>query len=67
MKSFNKFIGMYSRSDKVLRLGQMFVNMYIKQPYPALFYANYYDSEVLIFKWLYDHQYYNKLPLELER
>ena len=45
-----------------LRLGQRFVNMYIKGSWPELFYANDVVAYDMIQDWLDDHHYYFELP-----
>lgn len=45
------------------RLGQAFVNQFISQPMPDLFYErNDKAAEAVIRQWMVDHQYYNTLP-----
>lgn len=49
------------------RLGQRFVNMYIKHPWPELFYEGH-DGTCysLILQWLADHSYHTSMPLPLD-
>lgn len=64
-----KFMRLHYQEDKCphLRLGQRFVNMYIKGPMPELFYADDTRASVMIADWLDAHQYYEDLPRELSR
>jgi hypothetical protein len=47
------------------RLGQRFVNMYIKDPWPELFYAPDIDATILIHEWLTNNSYLEELPRPL--
>ena len=62
--SFNKFIKIHESSKKDgLRLGQRFVNMYIKDAWPALFYETEDNkAKIMIITWLSMHQYEAVLP-----
>lgn len=64
-----KFFRLHYQEDKCphLRLGQRFVNMYIKNTWSELFYADDEKASYLIAQWLNDHQYYDELPQELNR
>lgn len=45
------------------RMGQRFVNLYIKNPWPELFHETCDEKcVVMISQWLIDHQYTEKLP-----
>lgn len=65
--SLNKFISIHNNGDKYQRLGQRFVNMYIKKPWPELFYASDEDAAPMIEKWLLDNQYTTTLPEPIDR
>jgi hypothetical protein len=48
------------------RLGQYFINRYIKSPWPELFYSTDENKTLfLISKWLKDHQYTEQLPSKI--
>ena len=56
-----------TKNDR-LRLGQRFVNTYIKEQWPELFYCRKeQDAMWMIEKWLEDHHYKGDLPQPLER
>lgn len=66
LKQFLRIHG-ESKSDGQ-RLGQRFVNMYIKKPWPELFYEqNEHAAKWMIEQWLIDHQYTSELPQELAK
>jgi len=44
------------------RFGQYFVNKYITNAWPELFYANDNESYIMIAEWLIDNQYEYDLP-----
>lgn len=45
------------------RMGQRFVNLYIRNPWPELYYEeNEFMSVKIIAEWLVDHQYYDNEP-----
>lgn len=49
-----------------LRLGQRFVNLYIKGRWPELFYCvSEYEAKQIILTWLADHQYINAMPKQI--
>jgi len=61
--AYMKFAKLHARnSNDGLRLGQRFVNMYIKKPWPELFYMSNYDAFFVIYNWLVDNQYFDELP-----
>lgn len=62
MISNAKFYIIHKSANDSLRLGQRFCNMYIKNSWPELFYADDITANTLIQKWLRDHQYYDELP-----
>ena len=56
------------RKSDNLRMGQRFINMYIKNPWPELFYEiDNKKSVLLIQQWLSDNQYEDELPQEIKR
>lgn len=67
MKSFQSLLSDYLRSESNERLGQYFVNRYIKKPWPELFYE---ESDVkaggMIVSWLEDNQYTEELPEKVQ-
>jgi hypothetical protein len=49
-----------------MRLGQHFVNRYIKNPWPELFYCEDESrSKAMISTWLMDNQYTDQLPQQV--
>ena len=62
-KTFYEFIVAHNSASDGQRLGQRFVNIFISQPWPKLFYEQS-DKEAMktIEKWLTDHHYYPKMP-----
>ena len=64
MRDFlTRFISAYFRDNQQLRLGQQFVNLYIKEPWPELFYEeDNYKAIEMISQWLKDNQYWEKEP-----
>ena len=67
IESLNKFIRIHTNGDKHQRLGQRFVNMYTKKPWPELFYASEEDALPIIEQWLLDNQYTTTLPEPINR
>lgn len=71
MSSINILVNNYNTLTKGEvrheRLGQYFVNRYIKGQWPELFYeSDDKKSFEMISKWLGDHQYYDQLPLPVK-
>lgn len=69
MKSLDLVLAKYN-SDPIfrrwLRLGQWFVNRYIKKPWPELFYEEDTQKAIeMISQYLIDHQYVDDLPPEV--
>lgn len=61
--AYKKFLNIhFTHCADGLRVGQRFVNMYIKKPWPELFYADETKSAELISGWLEDNQYFDELP-----
>lgn len=61
--ALEKYIDQHYRKKDGIRLGQRFVNDYIKGRWPELFYCN--DdaaSECMIRKYLYDLCYFDTMP-----
>lgn len=68
MKSFDQLLNKYAVENRSERLGQFFVNQYIKGPWPDLFYmADHEFAAHLIKDWLTDHNYEDKLPQPIDR
>jgi len=68
MSPAQQFTKIHAEANDTLRLGQRFVNMYIKNSWPRLFYCEDVSlSYKMIKKWLNDHQYYTELPHEIKR
>jgi hypothetical protein len=66
LESFVTFHYEQQRSDHQ-RLGQRFVNTYIKHPWPDLFYESHDGTAYsLIRQWLADHHYTDTMPLSLD-
>lgn len=62
------FINKHKAANDQLRLGQRFVNLYIKNPWPELFYErNEGKAAQMIRDWLCDHQYMSELPQPIIR
>jgi len=69
-EALDKFHRKYitSPDSKHLRFGQMFVNLYIKEPWPELFYEREeMKAAYLIADWLDKHQYFTELPQPINR
>lgn len=63
MNSLQSLLSEYLRDETTERLGQYFVNRYIKKPWPELFYEEYdVKAAAMIDKWLIDNQYTEELP-----
>ena len=66
MQSLKQLWMEYQKADTGERLGQYFVNRYIKKPWPELFYC---DSDVVAYveitDWLRDNQYLDGLPQKI--
>jgi hypothetical protein len=58
-----KFISQYFKDRQNMRIGQMFVNRYISEPWPELYYeeSNYKAIE-MISKWLTENNYFYQEP-----
>ena len=68
MKSFEILETKYAVHQRDERLGQFFVNRYIKTAWPDLFYANDYEFAAhLIQDWLKKHNYEEELPQPIDR
>jgi len=62
-RSTQIFIANHKTEGGPLRLGQRFVNRYIKEPWPELFHErNDRVAAAVIDKWLTDHHYIHELP-----
>lgn len=58
-----QFVREHSIAGDGQRLGQRFVNLFIKHPWPELFYENSDKKSLkIINQWLTHHQYYDMLP-----
>ncbi len=68
-RSTKRFIQLHvTNASDGLRLGQRFINMYIKEPWPELYYQT--DAglaSILIDDWLTRHQYADALPDPLNK
>lgn len=68
MSPAQQFTEIHAEANDTLRLGQRFVNMYIKNSWPELFHC---EDESFSYKmicdWLNAHHYFNELPKEIER
>ena len=63
-----KFLHLHETCSDQLRLGQRFVIMYIRSPWPELFYSGGEAKAIpMINRWLEDNQYINDLPQVIER
>jgi len=52
-----------NEEERHIRLGQRFCNMYIKEPWPALYHESSLSrATALILVWLERHQYTDSLP-----
>lgn len=60
-----QFIAIHKSKKDGQRLGQRFVNMYIKGTWPELFYAHDIDATILIHQYLVDNSYLESLPTPL--
>lgn len=68
LQLFLRYRAEYPEESKHLRLGQHFVNRYIKQPMPILFYEeDEVSARVAIETWLVTHNYVDELPQLIER
>lgn len=62
-KTLYEFVRAHNTASDGQRLGQRFVNIFISQPWPELFYEQ--SDKVALQKiesWLNMHQYYDKMP-----
>lgn len=61
--SLSQFVRAHNVSNDGLRLGQRFVNIYISQPWPELFYETS-DKEALLIitRWLTENHYMHTMP-----
>ena len=66
-KSSLKFVSHHYKQNDKLRMGQRFVNYYIKNSWPELFYATDIQAMLMIGQWLIDHQYTEELPKKIKR
>ncbi len=66
--TLNEFVNLHRSSDDGLRLGQRFVNTYVKGQFPILFFQES-DAKALagIKQYLADYQYGNDMPTEVKR
>jgi len=64
MAAFEKFVYLHKQAaGDQQRLGQRFVNMFIRGPWPELFYErDDVKAGEMILSWLNDHQYEEDLP-----
>lgn len=65
-----QFIGIHNQHKKAdgLRMGQRFVNMYVKAPWPELFYTtDQFEAVNLIHDYLTRHQYHDTLPPRIDQ
>ena len=65
--TYHQFLLLHYPNLSKLRLGQRFCNMYIKNSWPELFYADDETASLLIQQWLVDNHYTTQLPQELKR
>lgn len=66
LESTKKLIKMYRISAVNERLGQFFVNRFIRSSWPELFYATDDNTAIrLIDEWLERHHYIDKLPMPI--
>ena len=66
--SIKKLLNLYEKERKHQRLGQFFVNNYVKYSWPELFYEE--DEEKalnMIQIYLNHYQYTEELPMKIER
>lgn len=62
-KTFYEFLTEHNVANDGLRLGQRFVNIYISQPWPELFYEESAKKAMeIIVDWLLEHQYFVTMP-----
>lgn len=68
-KALNRFVLLHeTRAKDGLRLGQRFCNMYIKKPWPELYYVTDKAAALrIIDAWLTDNHYTLTLPKEIKR
>ena len=58
-----QFVRAHTQANDELRLGQRFVILYIKQPWPELFYQESdKESMKIISEWLTQNHYFDKMP-----
>lgn len=65
--AFNRFVARHQAANSPLRLGQAFVNIYIKEPWPELFHEP--DDKyatVMIEEYLDRHHYYDVMPIPVQ-
>ena len=66
MRSLNTFISIHKTAKDALRLGQRFCNMYMKQPFPELYYEENDDKAAFMIRsYLTDYCYFETLPIIL--
>lgn len=67
LESLRTFIRHHNDARDRIRIGQRFVNFYIKNPWPELFYEEEEGRAIgMIREWLIDHQYIDKLPEKIK-
>jgi len=66
-QTFSNWLYSYYKNPKGERIGQAFVNDFIKEPWPELFYCeNYEESAEMILEWLSSHCYVFTMPKKNE-
>lgn len=64
--TYYKWFENWKANNQYERLGQHFVNCFIRHPWPELFHCtNDAKSSRMIFKWLTDHQYWPNMPVHI--
>lgn len=63
MKSIDKILQAWKNSPHDERLGQYFVNRYVKSTYASLFYCRSTTESINIIEgWLHDYNYEHEMP-----
>lgn len=67
-KTIANFVWQHNIANDGQRLGQRFVNIFISQPWPELFYEES-EKEALrmINNWLTQNHYFDNLPIEAKK
>lgn len=68
IKNFDDFVAYhFAHVEDGLRLGQRFCNLYIKEPWPSLYYCESVNTaKEMIWEWLCNHSYDESFPMVIQ-